>query len=261
MSGVLSEERHGRVLVRQLDVLRQEHPGNCGFHALYNAQCYLEHFGTTPPDAGVPSVPPALTAAVQSRAHFWRFFWQSWHTAVAAPGASHNVRCMGELTAADMAATPQQLLPHDAHLLVDASWQALAVGFGSAAGRRALGDAAEAARATPGTAQVCVVGVTAHWVALAVRCVRDGEGGELTACVDILDSERRVLCDPTDGWQTTVQRLVERTTREAKLKPYQSEIFLAQLSDTVRTFATNAHLIFSSFLHLTATTTSTEHLC
>ena len=236
MNGVVSEERHGRVLVRQLDVLRQEHPGNCGFHALYNAQCYQEHFGTAAAEGGVPPVPEALSTAVRSCALFWRYFWRSWRAMAASTTLSRSARCMGELTAADMvavAAPPLQLLPPSAHLLLDASWQTLAVGLGSDSGLRTLLDAAEAARAAPGTAQVCVVAVTGHWVALAVRCIPGTDG----ACVDIMDSQGRVLCDPTDGWQAAVARVVECATRESKLKPYQAEIYLAQLSDTVRTFA------------------------
>lgn len=249
MNGVLSEERHGKVLVRQLDVLRQDHPGNCGFHALYNVQCYQQHFETTGADAGVPPVPDALRAAVQSRAHFWRYFWRSWRAIAASTGFSRSVRCTGELTAADLvavAAPPLQLLSPTARLLVDASWQMLAVGFASRDSLRTLHATAEAARAAPGTAQVCVVAVTGHWVAMAVRCIP----GTDTACVDIMDSQARVLCDPTDGWQAAVARVVECATRESNLKPYQAEIYLAQLSDTVRTFATNASLLLLMIVHL-----------
>lgn len=261
MNGVLSEERHGRVLVRQLDVLRQEHPGNCGFHALYNAQCYQQHFGTTSAAAGQPPpVPEALRAAVGSCALFWRYFWRSWRAVAAAGTFSRSTRCMGELTAADMvalAAPPLQLLARGAHLLVDASWQTLAVGLASETGIRTLQGTAEAARAAPGTAQVCVVAVTGHWVALAVRCVP----GTDTACVDIMDSQGRVLCDPQDGWEAAVARVVERATRESKLKPYQAEIYLAQLSDTVRTFVgPPSHTLFCLLLTcVTHTHTHTGH--
>ena len=239
MSDVLCEERHGRVLVRQLRVLRQEHATNCGFHALYNAQQLLEARSSD-----------AFAHAAQSSALFWRFFWRAWRRLAAVHGRFDRLLySTGELSSSDMPRAAALLgLDRAVRVLSGASWQSVAVAMCSTSSVRALVDAAAAAQRAPGTAQVCVVGITGHWVAMAVTC-ECSEAGQPTARVDIMDSEARPLLDQERGWKHTVETIVATQTVEQKLKPYQSEIYLAQLSDTVRTFVLLAHVFSSPAQH------------
>ena len=211
MNGLLSRQRIGCVEVRQFDVLKQYHPYNCGFYAMYNALCYDKYqIGRTDDNKDLPD---AFVHEMKDNCKFWRFFWRFWRELCDVESMGPKLKIISEMVEGDMDKAVA-LLGKQNNLHMDcihsASWQSIFSCVSDPKDVEHMHVFVKNASMDPGIPHLCVVGVAGHWVTYAIKCSVDSETGDKTAHVDIMDSQGIPLCDSKIGWESCIRKHVEQ---------------------------------------------------
>lgn len=244
--GILCTEQHGRIKLRQLNVLKQHHSQNCGFHAIYNAMCYEKYLKTVPPEVGIGEVevPEDMQKELKDAVAFWRFFWRLRGKLCEIEGLEPGIRNLGGLSEPDIDAAVTEackgVQEQPVAALYHSAYQRIICGMSQREHIDKMKAFVKEVNDHPGVAQVCVMAVADHWVSYAVRVGTDADG-ERSVCVDLMESRNHPMFDQEKGWEACIREIVDEATVRLNLKRYQKTIYLIGLTDICKTFAPSAY--------------------